>query len=200
MNITMKNCFEKIKETKLYNVPIKHMPDTLTDIHSWPLSETVFLKEEQKIENNPTYGFFKYKMLCTSTETYMSAKELTKFKESLPRNEFREQVNEYILKKNITEKLFIVDFIQNWYIFPEKSSQDLYFRFNLKTKELAHLDQENGPRLEFLIWWAHYFTLQMEKLKEQGVDMWYIKVSIKKNQADNELYIESIDAVEEKDS
>lgn len=135
------------------------MPDTLTDIHPGPLPETVFLKEEQKNETNPYYGvlskgqtdYLKYRMLRTSTEKYITIKELAKFKESLPQNEFKKELSDHVLDKNLAEKLFIADFIEKGYIFPEKVSQDLYFRFNLETGELAHLGEENGSRVEFLI-------------------------------------------------
>ncbi|MDP2103911.1 MAG: hypothetical protein Q8K26_03250 [Candidatus Gracilibacteria bacterium] len=181
------------------------MPDTLTDIHIGPLSETVFLSDMRKIEDNPTNGvlsdYYDINQLGRAgAERYISSKDLAKLQADLRRAELKEKVNDDILDKNLAEKLFITDFIQKGYIFPEKSSQDLYFRFNLKTGGIAHLDEENGPRIELLIGGAHYFTLQMEKLKKQGVKMGYIKISIKKNPTDDDFYIENIDAVKEKDS
>lgn len=176
------------------------MSDSLIDIHTWPIPETVFLKEEQEIASNPIYGFFEYQKLRESTQKYVTVKELRKFKESLPDNMVKEEIDVDILNKNLAEKLFILDFIKEWYIFPEKLSQDLYFWFNLETGGITHLDQENGPRLKFLIWWDYHFGRQVIALRKQGVNMWYIKVTIKKHPTDNEFYIESIDAVAEKDS
>jgi|GEM_PF-6949371 len=135
------------------------MADTLVDIRTGPIPETVFLSDMRKIEDNPTNGFLsnehaeylKYKLLRTSTEKYLTVQELAKFKESLPQNKDREELGKHVLDKNIAEKLFIADFIEKGYIFPEKLSQDLYFRFNLETGEIAHLGEENGTRIEFLI-------------------------------------------------
>lgn len=184
------------------------MSDTLIDIYSWPIPETVFKKEEQKIEDNPTYGFLsnervkflKESLLMKLERRYVTIQELTKFKENLPQDENRDKISNDILDRNLAEKLFITDFIEKGYILPERPSQDLYFRFDLKTGDTAHLDKENGPRIDLLIWWAHYFERQREVLKEQWVNMWYIKISIKKNPPDNELSIESIRIVKEKDS
>lgn len=184
------------------------MPDTLIDIRTGPLPETVFKKEEQKVKNNPYYGiltegyvdYLKHKIAQESTEKYLTTKRLMQFKESLPNNAFKEGVEIDVLNRNLAEKLFIADFIEKGYILPERPSQDLYFRFNLKTGETSHLDEENGPRIDILIWWAHYFKWQRKTLREQGVNMGYIKISIKKNPPDNELSIESINIVERKDS
>ncbi|EKD44656.1 MAG: hypothetical protein ACD_71C00056G0001, partial [uncultured bacterium (gcode 4)] len=158
------------------------MTDTLVDIRTGPLSETVFLSDMRKIEDNPTNGvlsdYYDINQLGRAgAERYISSKDLAKLQADLRRTELKEKVNDDILDKNLAEKLFITDFIQKGYIFPEKSSQDLYFRFNLKTGGIAHLDEENGPRIELLIWWAHYFERQRKILEKQGVNMWYIKVS-----------------------
>lgn len=135
------------------------MPDRLIDIHMGPIPETVFLKEEQKVENNPYHGILSNEMVERLKESlfmklerrYVTTRELKKFKENLPQDENGDRIGDDILDRSLAEKLFITDFIEKGYIFPEKSSQDLYFRFNLKTGETAHLDEENGPRIDLLI-------------------------------------------------
>lgn len=179
------------------------MTNKTIDIHYGDIDETVFLSDIQEIKKNPYYGFLSdyYDLNQFSkkkAERYVSSKDLATLLADLRRMELKKNISNYVLNKSLSEKLFILDFIKNGHIDPEKNSQTLYFELNLETDGVSGLNKDNGSRIDFLIWWAHYFTQQMDALKEQGVKICYIKVLIKKNPTDDTLYIESIDAVENK--
>lgn len=166
-------------------------------------NETFFLWKDNK--NNPYEGYLSdlYDINHLSNKRdrkYVSLKDLTKLKWNLRRRELKEDFEELILSKSLTEKLFIIDFIKNWLVDPEKKSQTLYFEFNVETGEFENLDNENFWRISKLIWKAFYFSEQIGELIKGELKKWYLKITIQKNPENNELYIESIDAVKDKNS
>lgn len=182
------------------------MGDKTINVHNETVDETVFLSDMQEIKDNPYYGFlsdhFDINQLGREgAERYISSKDLARLQADLRRAELKERISDYVTTKTIAEKLLIIDFIKDGRIDPEKDSQSLYFFANLEKKATLGVDEENAKRIRILIGWAPYLAKQMDDIREKsGSDGWYLKISIKKNPTDNEFYIESIDAVKEKDS
>ncbi|MCK9273118.1 hypothetical protein M0P65_06240 [Candidatus Gracilibacteria bacterium] len=166
-------------------------------------NETLFLGKAS--ENNPYKGYLSdlYDMQHLSNERnrkYISSKDLTKLKGDLRRSELKKEFDEFILNKSLSEKLLILNFIKNGLIDPEKKSQTLYFEFNTETGEMFNLDDDNFGRIESLIGGAPYFSEQIGELVKNKLRTGYLKITIKKNPENNELYIEGIDAVKDKNS